>query len=317
MNLGRLTYYVGLRDDGLAHLKKASESIVGQAQHIGPHEVLDARVALGNALLLDGQLGVAGEELERALVLRGGLGESAFADPTLDQSWSRYLLDLGRYADARAWLEAFRERAVKTYGAGHPEVAERSLRLALAWLAEGRLDEAQQEIDRVLGSRDENEALFGSVKHKARLARVALLLEQGRGAEAWPIVEAQLAAVAHVPREDQFRDVLYLLHDLAARTAAQTGDSGRARDEFEQAIALLRGADPRHPYLAATRSRYASLLARTGDEAGARRQLDLARAAYEASPPPGEQFQRPWRTAQADVRSHAGGSVPPVAGSRP
>src|SRR5262249_34515351 len=156
------------------------------------------------------------------------------------------------------------------------EVAERSLRLALAWLAEGRLEEAQREIDGVLDSHDANEALFGSVKHKAQLARVALMLEQGRGAEARPVGDAQLAAVARVPREDQFRDVLYLLHDLAARTAAQTGETARARDEFEQAIALLQGADPRHPYLAATRSRYASLLARTGDEAGARRQLDLA-----------------------------------------
>jgi serine/threonine-protein kinase len=317
MNLGRLTYYVGLRDDGLAHLQKASRSIVDQAAHVDPLDVLDARVALGNALLLDGQLAAAGAELERALVLRGGLGESALADPTLDQSYARYLLDLGRHAEARAWLEDFRARAVRTYGEGHPEVAERGLRLALAWLAEGRLDEAQREIDRVLDSRDANEALFGSVKHKAQLARVALLLEQGRGAEARPVVEAQLAAVARVPREDQFRDVLYQLHDLAARTAAQVGDTAHARDEFERAIALLQVADARHPYLAATRSRYASLLARAGDAAGARRQLDLARPAYEAQPPPGEQFQRPWREALADVRSPAAGSVPPVAGLRP
>jgi serine/threonine-protein kinase len=317
MNLGRLSYYVGLRDDGLAHLAKASETIVGQAQRIDPLEVLDARVALGNALLLDGQLAAAGAELERALVLRGSLGEAALADPTLDQSWSRYLLDLGRHAEARAWLETFRARAIKTHGASHPDVADRSLRLALAWIAEGRLDEAQREIDLVLASHDENEALFGSVKHKAQLARVALLLEQGRGAEARPIVEAQLAAVARVPREDQFRDVLYLLHDLAARTAVQVGETARARSEFEQAIALLKGADPRHPYLAATRSRYASLLARSGDEAGARRQVELARAAYEADPPPGEQFRRPWREALADVRTHVAGSVPPVAGLRP
>ena len=140
-----------------------------------------------------------------------------------------------------------------------------------------------------------------------------MLLKAGRAADARPIIEAQLAAAENAPREEQYRDVLFQLHELAARTAAQNGDRDFAARHYERAIALLAHADARHPYLAATRARYASLLAQGGDLAGARRQIELARPAFEAQPPPGEQFQRPWRAAQADVRSQARLSVSPPA----
>jgi serine/threonine-protein kinase len=301
MDLGRLSYYVGVRADGLEHLRQASATLVREAARVDPHEVLAARTTLGNALVLDGQLEAGGAELVRALALRDTLDAAAWADATLDQSWARWLLDQGRFADARAWLERSRARAIATHGERHPDVADRSLRIAGAWLAEGRLAEAAREIERAAGPADGGAARPGSVTHKVQLARVALLLEEGRAAEARPLVEAQLAAAERAPREDQFRDVLFQLHDLAARTAAQQGDTVFAAQHFERAIALLAHADARHPYLAATRARYASLLARGGDLAGARRQLALARPAFEARPAPGEQFQRPWRAGQADV----------------
>jgi len=315
MDLGRLTYYVGLREDGLQHVRRASETLVRQADRIDPHDVLEARTTFGSTLLLDGQLEAAGAELGRALALRERLDAAAWAHPALDQSYARWLLDLGRFDEARAWLERFRARAIETYGESHPEVADRSLRLAWVWIAQGRQDEAAREIERAVGSADSNEARFGSVKHKAQLARVALLLEAGRAADARPLVEAQLAAAESAPREEQYRDVLFQLHELAARTAAQDGDRASATRHYERAIALLAHADARHPYLAATRARYASLLAQGGDLAGARRQLDLARPAFDAQPPPGEQFQRPWRAAQDDVRSQARLSVSPSAGA--
>jgi serine/threonine-protein kinase len=315
VNLGRLTYYLGLRDDGLEHLRSASRVLLAQSDRLDPQDVLETRVALGNALLLDGRLAEAGDELARALALRSTLGAAAMADPTLDQSQARWLLDQGRFDEARATLEAFRERAISTYGEGHPEVAERSLRLAGVWLAQGRLDEASREIDRVLSSHDESPAAWGSVKQKGQLARVAWLLERGRAAEARPLVEAQLAAAAATPRGDQYRDVLFQLQDLAARTAAQDGAPALAAQRYEQAIALLAHVDARHPYLAATRARYASLLVAQGDVAGAQRQLVLARPAFEATPAPGEQFVRPWQAALADVdaarvRMRARRSVP-------
>jgi serine/threonine-protein kinase len=305
MDLGRLTYYVGLRDDGLEHLRRASETLVREAGRVDPHEVLAARTTLANALVLDGQLAEAGAELERALALRDGLDPAAWADPTLDQSYARWLLDQGRFAAARAWLERMRARAIAIQGERHPDVADRGVRIAWAWIAEGRLDEAQREIERVLATAGGGAASFGSVQYKAQLARVGLLLEQGRAAEARPLVEAQLAAAERTPRADQLRDVLFQLDDLAARTAAQCGDPAGAARLFERAIALLPHVDARHPYLAAARARYASLLAQDGDLAGARRQIELARPAFEAHPAPGEQFQRPWRAALQSIGAPA------------
>ena len=167
------------------------------------------------------------------------------------------------------------------------------------WLAEGRLDEAQRELNAVLNSQDQREAAFGSVKHKALLARVALLLAQGRGDEAGPVIEAQVAAMQAMPRENQYRDVLFQVHDLAARAAARQGRHAQTRAHFEQAIDLLEAADDQHPYLAMTRAHYAQwLLSQRGAEA-AKRQVDLAAAALRGHPQIGSQFWRPLREAEA------------------
>ncbi len=298
---GRLVFYLGLRSDGLEHIRHASGVILSRAERYSPNVVLDARVLLGNALLLDGFLTDAGSELEQALAMREEMGNQAMADPTLDQSYSRYLLDRGRFAEARAWLGRFRERIASSHGKDHPEVAEASLRIANVCIAEGRLDEAQRELDSILNSQDASEMVFGSAKHKAQLARAALFLEQGRAEEAQPLIDAQLDAAHKTPREDQYRDILYRLYDLSARAAAQRRQFVRANDHFERAISLLAVADARHPYLATTRARFADSLLQQGQTTAARFQIKLAQAALQAQPETGPQFWRPLREALAHL----------------
>ncbi len=298
LNLGRLTAYMGLRADAMGHILHAGEVIDRQAAQIDAPVVLEAQVTVGNGLLLDGRLAEAGTALRQALATRTRLQQPEAADPTLDQSYGRYLLDVGRFADARTWLVNLRERTAASYGRDHPDTAERSLRIASVWLAEGRLDEVQHEIDTVLASQDSREAVFGSVKHKALLARAALLLEQGRAGEAQPVIDAQIDAALRTPREDQYRDVLFQLYELSARSAAQLGQKQRATEHFGRAIALLEVADPRHPYLAVTRARFGLWLLAQGDPLAARRQIEMSQAALKAQPEMGEQFQKPLREAQ-------------------
>jgi tetratricopeptide (TPR) repeat protein len=290
---------VGLRTDGLAHIRHASGVMIRQSGQLDPLDVLGAHTVLGNALVVEGHLAEAAPQLEQALALRERLGDAAMADPTLDQSYARYLLDRGRFAEARAWLKQFRDRIAASHGTDHPDVGDASLRIANVYIAEGRFDEAQQELDTVFASQDAGEQVFGSVKHRAQLSRAALLLEQGRADEAQPMINAQLEAAQRMPREDQFRDVLYRLYDLSARAAAQRKQFAHAGELFEYAIALMAMADARHPYLGTTRARFASSLLEQGLINEARRQLDLARAGMQAEAALGPQFLRPLQDAIA------------------
>jgi serine/threonine protein kinase len=298
LNLGRLTAYLGVHGDGLAHVRHAADSLARQAASLDPHDRLEAHTVQGNVLLVEGRLDEAGPALRQALALREPLPVADWVDPTLDQSWARYLMDSGRYAEARDWLLRFRERTVRTYGEQHPNTADRSLRLAWLELAEGRLEAAQREIDGVLRSQDAREAVFGSVKHRAQQAQVALLLAQGRAAEAAALAEAHLALAARQPREALYRDVLVLACELAARAAAQQGQWARARSLFERSLALMAVADPAHPYAAALRARYAQVLHAQGDDTTAKAQLDQAERALRAHATLGDQFKRPLREAR-------------------
>ena len=298
LSMGRLQTYVGLKPGGLQHLRHAAQTLIDQAAQLPPAELLEAHVVLGNALLLDGQLDAAGPVLQQALALREKLGPNKSPDLTLDQSLARYWLDRGRYAESRQALVQLRDRVVATWGPAHPDAADTSLRLALTWLAQGQAQEAQRELDAVEASQDAREAVFGSPKHKAQLARAALWLAQGRADLAQPIIDAQLATAQRTPRENQFREILYRLLDLAADSRSQLGDHAQARRHFEQALALCAHLDPRHPYVAATRARYAVSLQALGEPAAARRELALARQALTGPQVVGEQFLRVLQAAE-------------------
>ncbi len=298
LDLGRLTAYLGLHPRGLDHVRHASAVFFRDAARIDPPDVLAAHVTLANLLVVDGHLAEAGPQLEQALALSARLHDAESTDPTLDQSQARYLLDTGRFSEARAVLEALRTRTAAAFGPAHPETAERSLRIANVLIAEGQLMAAEREVDAVLASHHAGEAAFGSVKQKALLARATLLLEQGRAEFAQPLVDAQVEVAQNTPRESVYRDALYTVYDLAARTAAATGRPREATEHFERAIALLGFADLHHPYLAATRARYALHLLAQQQTAAAAAQIERAQVALQAQPQAGEQFKRPLQQAQ-------------------
>jgi eukaryotic-like serine/threonine-protein kinase len=311
LDLGRLTVYLGLRPGGLDHVRHAADVFLRDPTSFNPPDVLAAHFVLGNVLLNEGLLAEAGPTLERALGFRAGMQGAESADPTLDQSWAMYLLEMGRFAEARAWLEAMRRRTATTYGDDHPETADRSLRIASVWMAEGRLEEAQHEIDRVLTSQDAREAVFGSLKHRALLARAELLLERGRADLAQPLVDAQLQAAQRTPRDNVRRDALHQLHELAARTAAANGRTQQAGEQFQLSLAALEHVDRRNPHLAATRAYYAAYLLARRDAAAAQRQIELARDALQTPPAAGPQFQRPLREALQALADFKRTAAPP------
>ncbi|HEV8689187.1 MAG TPA: serine/threonine-protein kinase [Ideonella sp.] len=291
--LGRLQFYVGAGTEGLPHLRHAHEALLGQADRLDPAEVYEAQSTWANALLLDGHLAEARAALDDAIARRQALGARAGPDPTLDLSQARWLQDTGRFADARALLARQRDAMIKQVGAGHPNVAERRLRLALATLAAGELAAANAEIDAALATQDSNEAVFGSPKHRAQLVQVLIRVAQGQTAEAARLAEGLRARAAPVARAELSRDTFLLLNEAGARALAAAGRHEEAAACFERFIAALGSANANHPWLAAMRAHYAGSLLDRGDAAAARAQVALARAALQAQPQAGPQFRQP------------------------
>ncbi|MBN8489570.1 MAG: protein kinase, partial [Burkholderiales bacterium] len=281
-DLGRLNAYIGLNGDGLGLLEDAVRRMLAKDADLPLIDQFDARVALGNLLLIEGRHARAEQELSAALRLRQQLGEERTAnDATLDQSWAWLLSDLGRYEQARTVLETNLRRTVDRLGERHPAVADRLLRIASIDLAQGRLADAQERVERALVSQDSREATFGSPKHRALLTRAALMLEGGRADEATAVIESQHSIAAATPRAEQYRLRLYELTLLKARLRCAQGRTDEGRQLFEQAIALLASDTPQHPALIDARARLAQCL---GPGTEARRQLQTAEAIWAANP---------------------------------
>ncbi|MBQ0958495.1 protein kinase [Ideonella sp. 4Y11] len=293
VNLGRLTSFIGVRTDGLQMLAHAVQQMLAMPEPMPTTEVLQARVALGSALLLDGHLERARGELDAAMALRAQLGpEQVYSDPSLDQSWARLLLDTGRYADARHSLETMHRRIVATYGADHPLVADALIRQASVALAERDLSQATRLLDQALSTQDSREAAYGSPKHRAQLLQATVLLDSGRPLEVAPLLEPGFEVARSTPRGDLFRDPLFQLTMLMARLRCAQGRHADGEVLFERAIALMRPANASHPLLIDAHARHALCLAGRGALEPARAQWQQAETLWAAQPGLGPHLRR-------------------------
>lgn len=298
--LGRLQALVGVKPEGLAHLRHARETLLAQAARLDPSELYEAQATWANALTLDGRLAEARPALDDAAVRRRALGPRAGPDSTLDLAEARWLLDTGRFAEARAVLVRLRDSSAAQLGASHPVVADRWTRLAAVALAEGDLAAAEQALQSALATDDTAESVFGSAKHRARLLQVLLWLDQGRVAEAEALARQLQALAQAAPRGEMYREAFVLLHEAAGRAAAAAGRGEQALASLTQAIdALAVAGQPPHPWLASLHAQRAAVRLQHGDPAGARQDAAQARAVLVAQPLAGPQYRRPLRTIEA------------------
>ncbi|MFO1338879.1 MAG: serine/threonine-protein kinase [Burkholderiaceae bacterium] len=298
LHLGRLQFYVSAGGEGLAHLRHAHAALFAQADRLDPLELLTAQTFLANVLVLDGRLGEAGPALDAAAARRDQMGERAGASPVLALSRAQWLADSGRFAEARARLEAARDATIAQVGERHPYVADRRVRLAQALLAAGDSAAAQRELDAARATDDGIETVFGTAKHRARLLQALLWLGQGRAAEAAAEAGRMLALAARTDRRDVYRETVLLLEEAAAASLAALGRHDEAGVHYRRFVDELSASNPQHPWLAAVRAGYAASLQAQGRGAEARQQLGLARAALATEPLAGPQFRRPVLAAQ-------------------
>jgi tRNA A-37 threonylcarbamoyl transferase component Bud32 len=229
LHLGRLQFYVGTSSAGMAHLRHAHGVLLAQAERLDPQEVLTARTFLANALVLDGRWEEAGAELDAAEQARQRLGRNAGSGVTLDLSRALWLAGVGRLAEARALHQRLRDDTIAQLGPRHPYVAERRHRLARVLLAAGDTAGARQELQAALDTEDGVESVFGSAKHRVRVAQLLLQVTQGRASEAAAGADELLALASRTDRREVYRETLVMLHEAAARAYDAAGRPAEAR----------------------------------------------------------------------------------------
>jgi hypothetical protein len=108
-------------------------------------------------------------------------------------------------------------------------VAERRHRLARVLLAEGDTAGASRELQAAQDTEDGVETVFGSAKHRVRIAQVLVAVAQRRASEAAAQADELLSLAARTDRRETYRETLALLHDAAARAYEAAGRTADAR----------------------------------------------------------------------------------------
>ncbi|HEX5688284.1 MAG TPA: tetratricopeptide repeat protein [Ideonella sp.] len=301
-NLGRLQFYLGISPEGLPHLEHARQALHRQRSRIDPIEIFQVQVLWANALVLDGHLARARDELAEAMNLHSRLKTHAGPDVTLDVSQARWLIDTGQFAEGRQILERLRDSAIARSGPKHPDVADRRSRLAQAWLASGEPIRAEAELAAAMDTQDAAETQFGSPQHRAQLVLLALRLAQGRYDLAATLATSLEQGAQKTPRREQLREALVQMHSAVGRTWAGTGRHADADVHLVKAIELLDAANPDHPGLVELRAYRAQNLAATHGGARACEELARAQTLLAKLPMLGPQFRGAVLDAQSRIR---------------
>lgn len=249
--LGRLQALVGLKPEGLGHLRHAVAALRAQGDGVDAVERYEAEASWAGALVQEGRAAEAAAALQAAAALRQALGPRAGPDSTLDLAQARWWQDQGRFAEARALLGRLHATAVAQLGPQHPTTADRAVRLAALALAAGEPAAAEAALQPVLAG--DGPAPFGTPAHRARLLQV-LLLAPRDAPQALARAERLFSEAAATPRAERYRETHALLHQALAQALAAAGRPAEALPHFDAALADTPAALPAHAALRAGRA---------------------------------------------------------------
>ena len=171
-NLAGLEKELGRFDEAIAHYREALEMKRRLEDEYGPAEIANAVKNLGVGLLDAGRLDEAEEALRDALARASRLDAP---DPLLragvEHYLGRLLRERGDAAGARALLESALATRRELRGDVHRQTLETLLELAFVDEIEGRLDDAEERLRRVVEARRET---LGDEHPETEEARVAL-----------------------------------------------------------------------------------------------------------------------------------------------
>ncbi|MCE9657396.1 MAG: serine/threonine-protein kinase [Burkholderiales bacterium] len=293
LDLGRgLAIFGTRRAEGLALLEHAHGVIAAQADKVSPVYVAAANLFLAEAMVEDGELERARLPMEEAVSLYRDKVQSPQHQALAQVVHARYLMECGEYEASNEVLERTRAEYLRLVGPDHPHTASVVNRIGTNYLRAGHFDKARAEYESILGSQDQAEEVWGSMKHLARRNLALVDLDQERYDLARPALERFLADYHAAPSSARNAMTEGTLALALGRALLGQGQAEAALPHLRSCVEIYQAVYPRSPGLAAARSWLALCQFDLGHAAEARELAEQARVAFEAQPSAGIHYRR-------------------------
>ena len=288
LELGRHLAIAGTaRAEGLAMLAHAGEVFAARGDSVSPHYRAAANLYLAEALVEDGELERARAPMAAAVALYRDEVEDVLLRTLAQVIEARFLSECGDYEGSNRVLEATRDDYVRLVGADHPHTASVVNRIGVNHLRMEHYDVARAAFESVLGSEDQVEDVWGSMKHLAQRNLAIAQLETGDVRSALPALQRHLASyhAAHASARNAMSEAA--LHLNLGRAYLQDGQPHEALRLLRHSVEILVPTYPKSPGLASNRCWLGLCLLTLGDDAEAGALASTARATFAAQPSAG------------------------------
>ena len=293
LELGRLLAIAGAaRGEGLELLGHARDVFSRRADAVSPLYPATAALYLAEARVEDGDLEAAREPIEAAAALFRDKVENTLMRTLAQILHARFLSECGEYEASNSVLEGTRDEYLRLVGAQHPHTASVVNRIGANHLRAEQFGRARALFESVVGSQDQDEQVWGSMKHMAQRNLALVQLEEGDSAAALPALQGFWDAYCATPAAGRNAMTEAGLCLNLGRALLACGRADAALPHLQRSVEVLVGPYPRGPGLAMGRAWLGLALLALGDEAGARRMQALAGATFAAQPSCGIHYRR-------------------------
>ena len=293
LELGRRMAISGVaRAEGLALLDHARAVFASRADSISPGYPAQANLYLAEALIDDGKLERAREPMELAMALYRDSVENAPQRALARLIHARFLSECGDYEAAHRVLEETRAERTRIVGSDHPLTASVTNRIGLNHLRRQDYARARAAFESILGSQDQSEEAWGSVKQLARQNLAVTQLEAGDIGAALPALQRSFDRFHAAPQDGHNAMYEASLSMHLGRALLFDGQPALGLPLLQRNVDILAEIYPKCPGLASSRGWLALCLLALGDEPQARRLAGLARDALDSQPGAGPHYRR-------------------------
>ena len=291
LQLGRsLGWEAASRSDGLAMLAHARDVLVAHSDSVSSLYPALAQLYLAEALIDEGQLGSAREPMEAAMALFRDTVDNAEQRTLAQMILARFRSECGEYDDAERILNETRAERERLLGTDHPLTASVINRIGLNRMRRGDHAGAQAAFMAILGSQDQNESVFGSVKQLARQNFAVTQLESGDVVGALPVLKRNFDDYHAGNAKNALSEASFSFN--LGRALLLHDEPARALPLLQRNVDILAAYYPRGASLAFSRCWIGLCRLALGEVAEAELQAELARAAFAAEPTAGPHHRR-------------------------
>ncbi len=284
---------MGRGPEALALIGRTAAAVERAPQRYAPLERQRMAKAQAELLLDEGRID------ETAPLIAAGVdvmcGSAEPAESTIAMlTKARFLTDIGRFDEARQWLERAAALRTDMFGPWHRLTLVSRNRIVMVAMAQGHFAEALTSLDDLLAQAPSHATpqRYGAPRDVAERLRAECLLELQRPGDALSVAQAHLPRHLDLPDNERPALTEIALRLLATRGLIAMQRLDEAWPHLDALEALVRPLYEYHPQRAAVHAAWAHALAQAGKANEARTRLQQADRVLAAQPSLGLQFRR-------------------------